>query len=112
MADEDRFVADPLVHGNAERYLQLAIQAVLDVSNHIVADLNLSLPSDNKELFELLAKRKIVSASLSRKLVAMAGFRNLLVHEYIKIDRHRVYDVLWHELGDFERFVKAVTKLL
>jgi hypothetical protein len=62
MASEAGFVSDPLVYGNAERYLQLAIQAVLDVSNHIVADMNLSLPADNRELFDLLAKRKALPA--------------------------------------------------
>ena len=112
MADESRFVKDPLIYGNAERYLQLAIQAVLDVSNHIVADLGANLPADNKELFDLLAKRKIVSARLARKLTPMAGFRNLLVHEYMEIDRHRVYAALESDLGDFEAFIKAVSKLL
>jgi uncharacterized protein YutE (UPF0331/DUF86 family) len=112
LADERRFVSDPLVYGNAERYLQLAIQAVLDVSNHIVADMNLNLPADSKELFELLARRKVVSLRLSRKLALMAGFRNLLVHEYLEIDRHRVYGVLEKDLGDFEKFIKAVSKLL
>ena len=45
-------------------------------------------PADNKELF------------------------NVLVHEYMEIDRHRVYAVLEGDLGDFEAFVKAVSKLL
>jgi uncharacterized protein YutE (UPF0331/DUF86 family) len=80
LADERSFVADPLIYGNAERYLQLAIQAVLDVSHHLVADLRLGLPSDNKELFEQLARHKVLSVRLSQKLVRMAGFRNLLVH--------------------------------
>lgn len=81
LANERRFVKDPLIYGNAERYLQLAIQAVLDVSHHIVADSHLGLPSDSRELFDLLAKRKILSVTLSKKLTAMAGFRNVLVHE-------------------------------
>lgn len=112
LADEPRFVKDPLIYGNAERYLQLAIQAVLDVSNHIVADLGVNLPADNKELFDLLAKRKIVPARLARTLAPMAGFRNLLVHEYMEIDRHRVYATLKNDLGDFEAFIRAVSKLL
>lgn len=112
MADQRRFVGDPLIYGNAERYLQLAIQAVLDVSNHIVADMNLALPSDSKELFALLAKHKVLPVRLSKKLVSMAGFRNVLVHEYLKIDRRRVYGALRDDLGDFEQFIKAVTKLL
>ena len=112
MTDERRFVSDPLTYGNAERYLQLAIQSVLDISNHVVADLGLRLPADSKELFVLLAKRKIVSTRLAKKLTSMAGFRNLLVHEYLEIDRHRVYQVLRDDLGDFEKFIKAVSKLL
>ena len=112
MADERRFISDPLVYGNAERYLQLAIQAVLDVSNHIVADMNLSLPADSKELFVVLARHKVVPARLSKRLISMAGFRNLLVHEYLEIDRRRVYQVLTDDLGDFERFITAISKLL
>ena len=85
---------------------------MLDVSNHIVADLNLGLPADSKELFDLLAARKLLPLALSKKLVSMAGFRNVLVHEYLEIDRRRVYRVLSEDLGDFEKFIKAVTKLL
>ena len=74
--------------------------------------MNLNLPADSKELFEILAGRKVLSVRLSRKLVPMAGFRNLLVHEYLEIDRHRVYAILGNDLGDFEKFIKAVSKLL
>ena len=112
MADEKKFVKDPLTYGNAERYLQLAIQRVLDISNHIVADMRLNLPSENKELFQLLANQKILSAALSKRLTAMAGFRNILVHEYLEIDRRRVYATLKNDLPDFEKFIRAVSKLM
>ena len=111
-AGEAAFVKDPLIYGNAERYLQLAIQALLDISNHIVADMNLNLPADNRELFGLLAKERVLSARLAKRLAPMAGFRNILVHEYLEIDRRRVYRVLKDDLGNFERFIKAVSKLL
>ena len=112
LADERRFVSDPLIYGNAERYLQLAIQAVLDISHHIVADRNLPLPADSKSHFDLLARQKVVSKKLAVKLTAMAGFRNVLVHEYLEIDRRRVYRALTTELRDFESFIRAVTRLL
>ena len=112
LADEQRFVADPLIYGNAERYLQLAIQAVLDVSHHIVADMELGLPADSQALFTTLARHKVLPARLAKKLVPMAGFRNVLVHEYLEIDRRRVYRALKQELRDFESFVRAITKLL
>lgn len=112
MADERHFVADPLIYGNAERYLHLAIQAVLDVSHHIVADRNLALPPDSRSLFDLLARQKVISRALSVKLTSMAGFRNVLVHEYLEIDRRRVYRALTTELRDFDTFIRAVTRLL
>jgi len=31
-----RFLSDPFVRGNVERYLQLAIQICLDIGNHIL----------------------------------------------------------------------------
>ena len=108
--EEKAFLKDPLVYGNAERYLQLAIQCVLDISNHIVADLRLNLPADNRELFEMLAEHKVLSKSLSARLTSMAGFRNILVHEYLEIDRKRVFGALKNDLGDFE--IRAVSKLL
>ena len=110
--EEKTLLKDPLVYGNAERYLQLAIQCVLDISNHIVADLRLNLPADNRELFEMLAERKVLSKSLSARLTSMAGFRNILVHEYLEIDRKRVFGALKNDLGDFEKFIRAVSKLL
>jgi uncharacterized protein YutE (UPF0331/DUF86 family) len=112
LATETAFVKDPLIYGNAERYLQLAIQALLDISNHIVADMNLNLPADSKELFDLLVRHRVLPVQLSRRLAPMAGFRNILVHEYLEIDRHRVYRALKDDLGDFEQFIKAVSRLL
>ncbi len=112
LTNEATFVTDPLIYGNAERYLQLSIQALLDISNHIVADMALNLPTDSKALFDLLAKHKVLPVRLSKRLAPMAGFRNLLVHEYLEIDRHRVYRVLQNDLGDFEKFIKAVSRLL
>jgi len=110
--EEKALLKNPLVYGNAERYLQLAIQCVLDISNHIVADLRLNLPADNRELFEMLAEHKVLSKSLSARLTSMAGFRNILVHEYLEIDRKRVFSALKNDLGDFEKFIRAVSKLL
>jgi hypothetical protein len=51
---------------------------------HIVADLDLALPADSRELFTLLARRRILPSRLAARLVLMAGFRNILVHEYLE----------------------------
>ena len=38
----------------------------------------------------------------------MAGFRNLIVHDYAKIDDAIVYGILMKRLGDFDAFADAV----
>ena len=112
LADEESFPKDPFLSASAERYLQVAIQAVLDICNHIVADLGLEAPSEYRQVPEILAKHKLLPVQLSKRMTAMIGLRNILVHEYLKLDRRLVYKVLKDNLDDFAKFIKAVSKFL
>jgi uncharacterized protein YutE (UPF0331/DUF86 family) len=112
IANEEAFLKDPFLSASAERYLQVAIQAVLDICNHIVADLGLEAPSEYRQVPDILAREKLLPVRLSKRMAAMIGLRNILVHEYLKLDRRLVYHVLKKDLGDFERFIKAVSKFL
>lgn len=88
--------------------LQLAIQGVLDIASHIVSDERLGEPTTLRELFALLARGSWIEAELVPSLQKMAGFRNLLVHEYGRIDLGLVRDAVENRLGDIEAFVAAV----
>lgn len=96
---EERFVAHTL---------QLAIQTALDVASHVVSDLRLGEPDTNRELFALLARAVGLPQPLSEALSNMAGFRNILVHGYQKVDRRILRDVLEHHLTDLLELVRAV----
>ena len=109
---EKAFRSDPDACAIAERHLQIAIQSVIDIGNHVVADLDLGVPTDYKGIFALLAKHRIVSKPLARRLAAMAGMRNVLVHDYLDVDLGLVHRTLRHDLRDFERFIAAVLKLV
>ena len=112
IADEESFLKDPFLSASAERYLQVAIQAVLDICSHIAADLGLEAPSEYRQVPDILAREKLLPTGLSKRMAAMIGLRNILVHEYLKLDRRLVYHVLKKDLGDFEKFIKAVSKFL
>lgn len=92
--------------------LQLAIQAALDVSSHIISDERLGEPRTNRELFMLLERHGWVSAALASHLRDMVGFRNVLVHGYDRLDLNIVEDVLKNRLQDLEAFVAAIRKRL
>jgi uncharacterized protein YutE (UPF0331/DUF86 family) len=96
----------------AERNLQTAIQCVLDIANHLLADRKIGMPDDHKKIFTMLAVQNILPADLCDRLSQMAGLRNVLVHEYLDVNHHLVYQAMTRELADFEEFIKAVTNLI
>jgi len=85
---------------------------VIDIGNHLVADLRLRKPQDNKDIFIILHEEEIISSSLKQKLVKMAGFRNLLVHGYTTINRKLIYGIIQNNLDDFVEFVKQIANYL
>lgn len=91
-----------------EHTLQIAIQAMLDVASHIVSDERLGEPETNRELFERLSTAHWISESQRNVLVAMVGFRNILVHGYAAVDPAIVRDLVENHLGDLTDFVSAV----
>lgn len=105
-----QFIQDHHIHGLAERYLQLSIEIVIDVSRLLLICFALERPENNHEAFELLYKNKLISKKLFEKIRNVAGFRNILVHDYMKIDHAIVYKALQGGVKDFGEFKKAVVK--
>lgn len=99
----EQFLADPEKYGSAERFLQLAIEAVNDIGNHLVADLGLGQVEWYRDIPEALYAAGYIDASLRDQWIRMIGFRNVLVHDYLDVDRAQVYAVLQDHLEDLEK---------
>lgn len=110
--DKKKFLNDDIIQKAVERYLQLAIEAVLDISDHIITDYNLKKPEDYKETILILGENKILPPKFAQKFSHAAGFRNILVHDYIALDLNKVYQHLKEDLKDFESFLKYIAKYL
>jgi uncharacterized protein YutE (UPF0331/DUF86 family) len=107
-----QFLGDAIIQAAAERNIQVAIQSVLDICNHVVADMKLEVPDEEKQAFQIMASHKLISQQLAKTLTQMTGMRNVLVHEYLDVDHARLYSTMANNLGDFEKLIKAVLKLL
>lgn len=110
--NEKVFLSDFHLFGNAERYLQLSIQAIMDISHLIIIDLELNRPEDNYEAISIIFENKVISGELAQKITKMIGLRNILVHEYGKIERKKIYKILKNQLSDLEEFRKQIIKFL
>ena len=107
-----QFVGDYHYFGLAERYLQLSIEIILDIGKLIIISERLRKPEDNQDIFAILAGQKIISGKLFQELSGIAGFRNILVHDYEKINREIVHQKLKENLSNFKDFKKEIVKFL
>lgn len=105
-AGEDEFVGEPALHDLAERYLHLAIEACLDLANHWIADRGFRTPDANRDTFTVLEEAGELPGELAERLRGWAGFRNILVHEYLAIDHGIAYRAIRDELGDLEALAR------
>jgi uncharacterized protein YutE (UPF0331/DUF86 family) len=111
-ADEDEFVREAALHDLAERYLHLAVEACLDLANHWIADSSLPTPDANRDSFTILEKAGELSPEIADRLRGWAGFRNILVHEYLEIDHSVAYRAIQNELSDLDSLARwAADKL-
>jgi uncharacterized protein YutE (UPF0331/DUF86 family) len=74
----------------AERLLQEAIEAALDINAHLIAERGRAVPDDSYGGFLALAELQILGDDLARELAPSAGLRNRLVHGYGTPDDRKV----------------------
>ncbi|MGB9755149.1 MAG: hypothetical protein C0183_14390 [Roseiflexus castenholzii] len=108
----DEFVANPERYGSAERFLQLAIESLNDVGNHIVAEASLGTVDWYSDIPHRLREAGLIDASQKETWIRMIGFRNIPVHDYLKIDRTIVFRFLQENLGDLEGFKQVFAQFL
>lgn len=91
-----------------ERGLQLAAEIAFDVGNHILSAHYGVSPTDYEDILEQLASRGVLDATLRERLRGLGGFRNVLVHGYLRVDPAIVRDALRRAPGDFSEFARAI----
>lgn len=103
----DKFKDDKKLQRLAERCLEINIQALLDIAHYIIAQNNWERSSANKEAILTLGAKDVIPKSFAKKIEPMAGLRNLLAHEYAKIDPAKLYENL-QNLEDFREFSRYI----
>jgi len=99
----DNFTHIDAVTLNIER----ACQAAIDMAMHIVSENRYGIPQSSAHAFALLAENSVISDELSHNLQNMAGFRNLVVHNYQEIDQAILSFVVESGYKDFIDFSSA-----
>jgi len=103
--------ADLKTKAACERYFERIMEAVMDLSFLIIKEKGCKIPEEDKEAFDILVKEGVISQELSEKLKDAKGMRNIIAHEYGKIDDELVFHSITEELvEDIKSLIKEVRK--
>ena len=91
-----------------ERGLQLGAEIVLDVGNHILSAHFGVSAQDYEDIITQLGVQNVIGVSLREELKGLGGFRNILVHGYLRVDPDRVAHFLHVNPSRFSEFARTV----
>jgi uncharacterized protein YutE (UPF0331/DUF86 family) len=103
----ERLRRDPQLRWAVERGLHVVAEALFDTGTHVLAGEFGDPIEEYREVPPRLAVRGVISEETARRLHSLAGFRNVLVHDYAVVALDRVHAALGR-LDDFQAFVADV----
>ena len=108
--DWSKFKENKIIRRYVERTLQMATEACLDIANHIISYEGYREPEDNKDVFMVLSENNIIETDLRDKLIKMAKFRNVIVHDYLRVDPEIVYAILTKHADDIALYANVIKR--
>lgn len=111
LSNED-FLSDRHKISSAKYNFVVAIEAIIDICNHIISKNRYRSPEDYADTFRVMSEVGAFSANLTEQLQKMARFRNRLIHIYWKIDNHDLYQIMKEDLEDFDQFLDAIKNFI
>lgn len=108
----DEYGSNKLVKAACERYFEKIVEAVTDVAFMAIAKKKFRIPEDDIDSFKILFENKIIKEGLYKKLKQAKGMRNIIAHEYGKIDDNIVFVAITEELDkDIRTFIEYIEKI-
>jgi uncharacterized protein YutE (UPF0331/DUF86 family) len=109
----EEYNSNNLTKAACERYVEKVVEGVTDIAFMIIKHKKFEIPEDDIDSFRILKDHKVIKEELYKKLKQAKGMRNILAHEYGKIDDSIIFNSIKNELGeDVENFLKEATKWL
>jgi len=109
---KDEFLSDPKNQRTIIHALQWAIEACIDIGNHIISRNSWGIPKDYAEIFQILGEKNVIPKEFAGELTKMARFRNRIVHLYWKVDWEEVYKIFQDKLEDLKVFKEQIEKFI
>jgi len=106
----ERFMADDDSQDIVVFHLMQAVQGCIDLAAHVVSEDEMGLAASTHDFFYILADNGVIPRELSERMIKAVGFRNLVAHEYAKLDLEKVYVVATTGTQDLEEFLREMVR--
>jgi uncharacterized protein YutE (UPF0331/DUF86 family) len=63
-------------------------------------------------MFYLLEDNGFIDTELTEKMVSAVGFRNVIMHEYGKVELKEVFEVAQKDIKDLNEYLKSILRRL
>ncbi len=91
--------------------IQRACESCIDIAKRVVRVRRLGTPKESRDSFVLLAEGSIIDTPMLRILLSMVGFRNILVHQYTRLDASILHAVITTHIYEVLAFAQAMVQL-
>ena len=102
------FATDYLTQDAVTMNIQRACESSIDIDNRVVRLRRLGMPKESRDSFVLLAEAGIIETPMLHSLLSMVGFRNILVHQYTRLDITILHAVITTHLYEVLAFAQAM----
>ena len=95
-----------MLRNATERALQVAIESIIDICEHILALEGIPAPDTSANVIKRIIEMGIITNS--PEYTEMIRFRNFIVHRYERIDLEIIYTIVSKKLPVFRNFIHEI----
>lgn len=105
----DLYKKDLKAKAAAERYFEKITEALTDLAHLIIKEKGFDSAETDTKAYEILSDNKTISESLSKRLIEAKNMRNIISHQYEKIEDEIVFEAIIDELPrDARQFIQEI----
>ena len=109
----DDMAKNYLHHKAVERIIEVIINEAIDINQHLISEKKSDKISfDFKESFLILAELKVYPQKFAGEISLSIGLRNILVHQYRKLDEEIFYQSIGQCLRQYSQYCRYILKYL
>lgn len=110
---QEAFLKDNVAQDIVEYNLFQMVNHLIDIFQHTVVDEEYGYPETAYEAAQILFERGILPKEDLETFKQMVGFRNVVGHDYMNVDKKIVYHILTHGEKDVRALItRIVSKFL